>query len=143
MIARGKGAAEAPSGEKLSRFDAFIGELGDLLLKAGRGQRVERKRVRIGWLNSILPALPRTHARRDMGQKHIDGSLCVECGTCKRGCPYSAIRLDPKPVFDMGKCYGFWRCYNVCPKRAIHTKKFRGEPHYSRPNDQLRSKLQA
>ena len=142
MIARGKGAAEAPSEENLRRFDAFICGLGDLLRRAERGQSVERKRMRIGWLNSILPALPRTHARRDMGGKSVDESLCVECGTCERRCPYSAIRLDPKPVFDLGKCYGCWRCYNSCPKRAIRTKKFRGEPYYPRPNDQLREKLE-
>ncbi len=120
---------------------AFISQLGQLLERAKNGQSVEKKKVSIGLLNSLLPLHARTTARQDMGEKYVDAALCQECGTCQKGCPYGAIRLEPKPVFDMTKCYGCWRCYNRCPQRAIYTTKYRGEPHYPRPNDQLKAKL--
>ena len=82
-----------------------------------------------------------TRARKDMGEKFVDETLCKECGRCAKGCPYKAITLNPKPQFDMTKCYGCWYCYNHCPEKAIYTEKFRGVGHYPRPNDQLREKL--
>jgi ferredoxin/flavodoxin len=141
MVARGMGAEEAPSEKEMRAFDTFISELGQLLRSAKEGQRIKSRRVRIGLLNSILPARPRTTARQDMGEKYVDESLCRECKLCERQCPYGAIRRDPKPVFDMSKCYGCWRCYNWCPEQAIYTEKYRGGPHYPRPNDQLKEKL--
>ncbi len=141
MIARGKGAEEAPGEKRLRYFDAFILELRQLLERAQEGQKVEQRRMRIGLINRILPAFPRTRARENMGEKYVDESLCIECGTCEKGCPYKAIRLEPKPVFDMNKCYGCWRCYNRCPEHAIYTEKFRGGPYYPMPNDQLKEKL--
>ena len=76
-----------------------------------------------------------------MGEKHVDEALCTECGICEKGCPYGAIHLDPKPVFNMHKCHGCWSCYNHCPEQAIYTKKFRGVGHYPRPIDALKEKL--
>jgi ferredoxin/flavodoxin len=142
MIARGMGAEGAPDGKEMAAFGAFISELGQFLERAQEGQQVESKKARIGLLNSILPSFSRTKARKDMGEKHVDATLCTECGVCAKQCPYGAIRLEPKPVFDMDACYGCWRCYNRCPEQAIHTDKFRGGPYYPRPNDQLRGKLE-
>jgi heterodisulfide reductase subunit A-like polyferredoxin len=76
-----------------------------------------------------------------MGIKYVDAELCKECHTCEKLCPYRAIKLDPKPVFDMGKCYGCWSCFNHCPNKAIYTKKFRGRGHYPKPIDSLKQKL--
>ena len=90
---------------------------------------------------SLLPAFSRTKARKDMGEKFVDESLCTECDTCRKLCPYGAIELEPKPVFDMAKCYGCWSCYNHCPTKAVYTKKFRGEGHYPGPLAQLKEKL--
>jgi ferredoxin len=140
MIAQGRGAEDAPDEKKMSGFDTFISEIEQLLRNAKEGQRIEARRVRIGLLGSILPAFPRTRARADMGEKVVDESLCTECGTCEKGCPYEAIRMEPKPIFDQERCYGCWRCYNRCPEHAIYTEKYRG-PYYSKPNDQLREKL--
>ncbi len=141
MIARRMGAQEQPGGKEMRAVDAFISELGQLLGRAEEGQDLQRRKVRIGLVNSILPTRPRTAARQDMGEKYVDESLCEECGVCEKRCPYGAVRLDPKPVFDMSKCYGCWRCYNRCPNQAIYTEKYRGGPHYPRPNDQLKQKL--
>lgn len=141
MIARGMGAEKEPNEKRLRDFDTFISELERLLERAQESGAVEQRRTSIGLIDRILPTFPRTRARNDMGQKYVDESLCTECGACERGCPYKAIRLEPKPVFDMSKCYGCWRCYNRCPEHAIYTKKLRGGPYYPRPNDQLRQKL--
>jgi Pyruvate/2-oxoacid:ferredoxin oxidoreductase delta subunit len=141
MIARGMTAADAPSGEELARLDAFLSELGGQLDSLQEGRSAEVRRPRIGLLNSVFPTRARTTARVDMGEKSVDAAKCTECGLCARGCPYAAIRLDPKPVFDTGRCYGCWRCYNRCPERAIYTKKFRGEPFYPGPSEPLRDRL--
>ena len=70
-----------------------------------------------------------------------DALICSECGVCEKGCPYGAIKLNPKPQFDMEKCYGCWKCYNKCPEKAIFTNKYRGEWHYPRPNAHLKEQL--
>ncbi len=141
MIVRGRDNEQAPNAKELSAFDTFISELRRRLLDSQAGLGGASRPVRISFLNSLMPSRPRTSARKDMGEKYVDEALCTECGICEKGCPYSAIRLDPRPVFDMKKCYGCWSCYNHCPEKAIYTKKFRGVGHYPRPIDLLKEKL--
>ena len=142
MIARRLDAASSPSPRRLAGFDSFISRLAGLLASVEEGGRIEARELRLGALNSILPTYPRTKARDDMGAKTVDPSACKECGTCERGCPYGAIRLGPKPIFDMAKCYGCWRCYNRCPQGAIHTRAFPGRPVYRGPGEVLKGKLE-
>ena len=141
MILRGRANEQAPNAREQSAFDTFISELRRRLLDSHPELSDAGKRVRISFLNSLMPARPRTSARKDMGEKFVDEALCTECGICEKGCPYGAIRLDPKPVFDMNRCYGCWSCYNHCPERAIYTKKYRGKGYYPRPIDALKEKL--
>lgn len=141
MIAKGRGNEQAPSERNMENFAEFISELGNLLhLLEERGE-IRRKRIGVGLLNWLFPTFSRTKARRDMGEKYVDESLCTECGICEKSCPYGAIRLDPKPIFDMNRCYGCWACYNHCPDKAIYTKKMRGVGHYPKPHVQLEQKL--
>ena len=141
MIMRGRANEQAPNSKEQSAFDTFISELSRSLRDAQVEAGAPSRRIRIGFLNSLMPSLRRTAARKDMGEKYVDEELCTECGVCERGCPYGAIHLDPKPVFDMSKCYGCWSCFNHCPERAIYTRKFRGVGHYPRPIDLLKEKL--
>ncbi len=141
MIVRGMGAADAPDEKGMQAFGAFISELGQLFEQAQAGQKVESKKMRIGFLNSLMPVRDRTVARKDMGPKYVNEELCTQCGACEKQCPYGAIRLDPYPIFDMDECYGCWRCYNRCPEHAIYTTRFREGPYYPRPNEQLKEKL--
>ncbi|MBL7077847.1 MAG: 4Fe-4S binding protein [Kiritimatiellae bacterium] len=141
MIVRGNANEQAPNPKEQSAFDTFILELGRRLRDAQMEPGGPSGRVRIDFLNSLMPSRPRTAARKDMGEKHVDEELCTECGLCEEGCPYAAIHLDPSPVFDMDKCRGCWACYNHCPEKAIYTKKLRGIGHYPHPIDLLREKL--
>ena len=136
MILRGKGAENAPNTEELEEFKGFISELENIITDIKDGKELKKGKIKSG-----LMMFGRTKARKDMGEKFVDEKLCTECGTCEKLCPYNAIILDPKPIFDMTKCYGCWSCYNHCPTKAIYTKKFRDIAHYPKPNKQLKEKL--
>ena len=143
MIALRLAFADQPRPAVMREFDAFIGELGEVLGRCERGEAVEPLRVRLGLLTRMSKTRPRTTARDDMGEKSVDADLCTECGICEQRCPYGAIALAPKPVFDMGACRGCWRCYSQCPQHAIYTAKFRGGPYYPRPPEHARETLRA
>ncbi|MEW5760119.1 MAG: EFR1 family ferrodoxin [Candidatus Thermoplasmatota archaeon] len=141
MIARGKGYEQAPNKREMNEFKIFISELEQSLALIKEGKEVKRKKISIGILNSLLPTFSRTKSRVVMGEKYVDENLCKECGICEKLCPYGAIRLSPKPIFNMDKCYGCWSCYNHCPNKAIYTRKYRGVGHYPEPISQLKEKL--
>jgi ferredoxin/flavodoxin len=136
MIVRGKGAEDQPSSEKMQNFNSFISDLDKMVASVKSGGEWKKGKIKGG-----LVMLSRTKAKKDMGEKYVDLELCNECGICEKVCPYNAVSLDPKPKFDMNKCYGCWGCFHKCPKKAIYTKKFRGKGHYPKSNDQLKQKL--
>jgi ferredoxin/flavodoxin len=141
MITKGMGFEHAPNRREMEDFNGFISNLDRLFSILKRGGELERKKIYVGPLNCLLPSFSRTRARKNMGEKYVDETLCEECGTCENICPYGAIKLAPKPVFNMNKCYGCWACYNHCPNKAIYTKKCRGTGHYPEPNSELKEKL--
>ncbi len=140
MVASGWGNEGHPNEKELKAFKDFVSSLDRTLGLIKDGNEIKAARLNAGILNSLLFAFPRTQSRKDMGMKYVDDS-CDECGICQKICPYGAVNLDPRPVFDMDKCYGCWSCYNHCPKKAIYTKKYRGVGHYPKPSDLLREKL--
>jgi ferredoxin len=141
MIVDGNGYEDAPNEEEMSAFQGFVAELGQCLTAIEDGAPPKRKRLTVPFPSCLVPLLPRTMSRHTMGEKLVDEDLCIECGVCEKRCPHDAITLDPKPVFDMQKCYGCWACFNHCAQKAIHTKKIRGVGHYPRPIPQLKEKL--
>jgi ferredoxin len=141
MVATGNGNEQAPDEKELAAFDGFIATLNQLLGKLQSGRSITGHKLKIGLVNRLLPAPPRWLSRKMMVGKSVDESLCIECGVCKKRCPYGAIELVPKPVFDASKCNACWACYNHCPKQAIYTRRYRGVGHYPKPIDQLREKL--
>lgn len=137
-IVAGRAMAQAPDGPELAAFDRFIDGLNAAAATAAHD----------GWpcyrpslLERLIPALPRTTARRQMGPKSVDAASCTRCGLCAKGCPYGAIELKDLPRFDQAKCHGCWACYNLCPAKAIYTRKLRGVGHYPAPLPALRNKL--
>jgi len=143
-VARGMTSEDAPNEKEMAEFDEFIAGLNRMIdAHVNGGKEFPRGKVEVGLLASIAPAIGRTQAKKNMGEKFLDQALCNECGICEKACPYRAITLSPKPVFDESKCYGCWACFNRCPTKAIYTAKLRGKGHYTGPSDELRRKLGA
>ena len=140
MVAGGRGNEQAPDEKELDSFKRFISELDEVFSRLKEGKETKTKQIRVNPLYSFL-SFSRTRSRNDMGLKYVDEPLCDECGICEKLCPFGALKLDPKPVFDQSKCYGCWSCYNHCPHKAIYTKKFRGVGHYPKPISRLKDKI--
>jgi ferredoxin/flavodoxin len=140
-IVRGWANVHAPNTRELRAFERFVAELQGSLAALQAGQGVQPSPLPIGFLDRLIPTRPRATARQQMGDKYVDEAACTACGVCAKGCPYSAITLRPKPVFDAAKCYGCWACYNHCPHQAIYTAKLHGVGHYSKPLAELKRKL--
>ena len=138
-VVRGIGDQNNPKEAHFNEFKLFVQKLNDILQSPAGANEMKIKKG--GMLGLLFGNRKPTMARKNMGEKFVDESLCTECGICEKGCPYEAIILAPKPQFDMEKCYGCWRCYNRCPEKAIYTKKFRGIGHYPKANSQLKDKL--
>jgi len=143
MIAGGHGNEQAPNEKELKAFKDFVAALDKGFALFSEGKDVPAKQVKASFIYNLLPSFSRTRSRNDMGLKYIDEELCDECGICEKLCPYGALKMDPKPVFDMDKCYGCWSCYNHCPRKAIYTKKFRGAGQYPKPSSILKNKIGA
>jgi ferredoxin len=141
MIAGGRGNEQAPDEKELKEFNRFISVLEESFNLLRNGKEVKVKRRIADILIGMLPVFSRTQSKNKMGIKYVDTELCKECHTCEKLCPYKAIKLDPKPVFDMTRCYGCWSCYNHCPNKAIYTRKYRGVGQYPKPIEQLKNKL--
>ena len=142
MVASGRGHEHRPDERDMEEFTDFIGYVDQSLADLRRGKPVKTS-IRIRLLDRFCPVLPRDWSRRFMGDKFVDQELCIQCGVCERKCPYGAIALEPKPVFDMEECMGCWACYNHCAQKAIYTAKLRGVGHYPKPAPQLKKKLGA
>jgi len=142
MRMRNMAADDAPKPKELDTFHAFIQRLDQQLSMLQNGQTSPQDPIKIGIKNTVFSILPFPTAKKDMGEQQVDESKCTECGICAKRCPYGAIQLSPKPVFDHQNCYGCWACYNHCPEQAIYTPKFKGEGQYARPIAALRQKLQ-
>lgn len=140
LIVQGMGMKQSPSAAELQSFNRELSLWNERLKDLNARRPVKALKPGEGLL-SWLPAPGRLTARKNMGEKFVDESLCVKCGTCQKGCPYLAIKLAPFPTFDQTLCYGCWRCFNRCPKKAIYTKKFRGQGHYPQPEPALAEKL--
>jgi ferredoxin/flavodoxin len=140
MIVLGMGAANHPKPRSVAALDAFADSIAAALATPGDRAQIPASGVRLGMFSAMMPARPRDTARDDMGVKTVDAGRCTECGVCAKGCPYGAIELAPKPVFDQERCFGCWRCYNRCPEHAISTAKFRG-PYYPTPSPHAREVL--
>ncbi|MBI5589787.1 MAG: 4Fe-4S binding protein [Deltaproteobacteria bacterium] len=58
----------------------------------------------------------------------IDGSKCIQCGTCLKKCPVGAIDLESNHV-NTDACIACLGCVNNCPAGAVHME-FMGKNVY-------------
>jgi len=141
-IKRGIGDQTNPQEKHMEGLRQFLGELNEIINLYSKGIKIDVAKIdKGGLLGFFFGNMSRRRARKAMGEIFLDESLCTDCGICEEGCPYSAISLNPKPQFDVNKCYGCWWCFNHCPTKAIYTKKIRGKWQYPKPNKQFRKKM--
>ncbi len=141
LVAGGKGFEGAPNEKECAGFYAFSEFLVDSVRRLSEGKKPEKRKLKIGLVNAILPKLSREKSKKEMGMKYVSEELCKGCGACARACPYEAIAIEKIPKFDESKCYGCWTCFNKCPNMAIYTTKLKGKGQYPRPLEALRDKL--
>jgi ferredoxin len=141
LINMGMAHSQFPTDKQMNEFKQFITELGRIVGDLKDGKEPQQTKIKFNLLNRLSPSLSRSIGRKVMGEKLVDPTLCNNCGTCKSGCPYQAIEMNPGPVFDQKKCYGCWSCYNHCPIHAIYTKSIKDKGHYPEPHEQLKQKL--
>ena len=141
MRKSGKGFDHAPDEKEIKGFHDYIDALNFQMKVIESGKIPEKMKLKQGILGSIIPLMPRKQAKKDFGIQDVRKDLCTECGLCKKVCPYEAVTLSPKPLFDHEKCWGCWACYNHCPQKAICTPKFNGEFQYAKPVQELADKL--
>lgn len=141
MICGGLAMENSPRPGELRAFEKQLKQFNQKLEQLKDGKSLRRVQPGEVFGLSRFSAPKRTTARKEMGEKFVDRDLCTKCGTCKKGCPYQAIVLDPFPEFNAALCYGCWGCFHHCPQKAIYTAKFRGRGHYPRPLQKLADKL--
>ena len=78
--------------------------------------------------NLICPfgALQRSFGRFARLSEKVDKDACVGCKLCEKACPSNAIVVsseDKKAVINTALCHQCIKCWQVCPKDAIHYKK--------------------
>jgi len=141
MRKRGMAFNNSPKDKDLKQFNEFVTDLDTIINDVKTLKVVEKRKLTIKLIGNLLPVYKRTQAKKDFGIQNVNEELCAECSICMKGCPYEAITMDPKPVFNHDICAGCWYCYNHCKQKAIYTPKFKGDYQYPKPSDLLRSKL--
>jgi ferredoxin/flavodoxin len=131
----------APKPKEFEQFNKFIDFLSDQISSIIAGDTPRSVPIKTGIMGIIFPKFSRKQSKKDFGIQNVKNDICTECGKCKKVCPYDAIKLSPKPVFDHEKCFGCWACYNHCPSQAIFTPKFNGNYQYPKPINELVEKL--
>jgi ferredoxin/flavodoxin len=130
-----------PKEKDIDKLNVFIKDLDKIIEQIKNGSRVEKRKFKTDIVAKLYKPAQKSLAKKNMGMQRVNNKLCTECGICADGCPYNAISMKPKPVFNHKICAGCWYCYNHCKQKAIYTSKFKGEYQYSKPNDQMKQKL--
>lgn len=51
----------------------------------------------------------------------IEAGACINCGSCRRHCPFEAVEYTLHHRIDPTKCTGCTICYVVCPVNDDNT----------------------
>jgi len=95
--------------DTMSVFHLYKGK-GEIFDLSGKNNKLERKRFAFGGATVNEPGLKIT-------------DKCVECGKCKKSCPFNAIEEGKPYHIDPKFCDECGTCYDVCPVNAIELPK--------------------
>ena len=140
MRKRNKAFDDSPNTTELQRFDDFIQLLDKQINDLKSDVEIQNVKIKSPF-SSLFLKFSREKAKKDFGIQNVDEQKCEECGVCMKGCPYEAITMNPKPIFNHHICAGCWYCYNHCKQKAIYTPKFTGKHQYPKPSEALNNKL--
>ncbi len=140
MRKKGKDYNTAPNTKEFEELKRFVSELNESIRSTKERELISHK-IKVNPLIKLLPIPSRKMAKKDFGIQELKTERCAGCGLCAKGCPYDAIVMNPKPVFNHDKCHGCWFCYNICNSKAVFTSNFKGEFQYPRPIRALKYKL--
>ncbi|MGL4369931.1 MAG: EFR1 family ferrodoxin [Spirochaetota bacterium] len=114
---------DRPDEQTYNRVRAFTAKVIDAV-KAGKAAEIE-KETTIKELFKGGGSIAFTKIL--IGNHHIDKKTCIECGTCVRKCPVTAIDLEKGTVSSV--CIACIGCVNNCPAGAMKMN-FMGKPVY-------------
>jgi len=142
-ISRVKGftASTSPNKQEFSRFQLFVRILKELIDSMKDDHEILEASFKLSLMSYFFNIPDRYAAKRSMGFKFVDEKACNQCSLCAKECPYDAIEMQKSPIFFEELCYGCWRCYNICPTKAIFTNKLKQKGHYPGPGQALIEKF--
>lgn len=112
-----------------------LGEAGEfgrsaaahLLGKAELPERYRIDRARGGRFYNILGPIMTFTKKKMIPLPKCDTALCDTCGICVRECPTGSIAFEKRVLKFSGGCIRCYRCWHVCPHRAITIKSSPGK----------------
>ncbi|MBE0491270.1 MAG: NADH-quinone oxidoreductase subunit NuoB [Sulfurospirillum sp.] len=72
-----------------------------------------------GYNTSAFPKVAPILSPRFVGTPQIKGACATNCTACKDICPSDAIKLETKPMIDLGRCIFCKDCEDVCEEGVI------------------------
>ncbi len=140
FVLKGNGWASpnAPEPAALQQFEDFLARMRNRI----DNPRTAKRRIRIGFWNSLMRPSSLKKIQKDMGALQLDMTLCDGCGACVAACAYNAAKMENSaPVFNASVCKACWNCFNICPKKALSTSRVDAGGQFAGLNPEFCQKL--
>lgn len=125
-----------PDDTHLKKFNSFISELNKAISEYFINKEFPRiQKIQYGFINMILPKYPSVFQKFIREELQLIKDSCIKCNRCITVCKFNAISIgdDMYPKIKHEKCNMCWNCYNLCPEKAIYSKRLKGQGHYIIP----------
>lgn len=130
---------DAPNLQEIEKLNHFIRRLKESIAK--KEILPEKKKVSIGFWNTLIPAPSFEKIKKDFGRLKVNTAVCTGCRKCVTACIYKALTFESEPVFDNKLCRACFSCFNTCDSRAISTTTVSSAAQYTGVSAQLKEKL--